>query len=63
MSKAHYYLRDDELMLEVHPGQFINKVAAVRLGLVGPNTVEDIERRLRPKRPPITKRAKSKRAH
>ena len=63
MSKTHYYLRDDgELMVEMRPGQFISKAAAVRLGLVGANVLEDIERTMGKKeRPSDTKRAKAKR--
>lgn len=65
MSRAKYYLRDDGvLMVEMRPGQFINKEAAVRLGLIGASVLEDIDRTMRKmKRPSASKRAKAKRRH
>ena len=61
MTKAHFYVRDDgELMVEVRPGQFVNKATALRLGLVGASMLDDIERTLRKNGPPH-KGAKSKR--
>lgn len=48
----------------MRPGQFINKAAAVRLGLVGASVLEDIERTLgKMKRPSASKRAKAKHRH
>ena len=63
VSKPHYYVRDDgQLMVEMRPGQFISKAAAVRLGLVGASVLEDIERTMaKPKWPSAPKRAKAKR--
>jgi hypothetical protein len=65
VSKAQYYLRDDGvLMVEMRPGQFINKATAVQLGLVRASVLEDIERTMdKMKGPSATKGATAKRRH
>jgi hypothetical protein len=64
VSRAHFYVRDDgELMVEMRPGQFINKAAALRLGLVSASVLEDIERTLGKMKRPASERTKSKHRH